>query len=392
MKEKIKYIIGKIRLFFKSGHRAAVAAFMCLLVLPSLLYPALRGAVDVELNENRNLTAFGAGGNFGTNFEAYYNDRMPFRSNLIAWYKAIFGRFIRSASDGIAELIPEAEIPVVESDVIYGKDGWLFFAGENSLDYYRGTNIMPDADMAVYTDILIRADEYFSAMGKKFVYITLPNKENVYPEKMPTAYKVETEKKRAETFVEYVNKNSGVRIVHPKDELIAAKSQYQPYYKYDTHWNELGAYVGYSQILKKLHMPPPPILDALQITPLPKSGGDLAGFVGITESCNDDLSYNIGYKPDVVITDTEVLGAGSVLKYTSTAEENRKVVVIGDSFRERLVPWFTKDFHTVYSIHRGALDIETILQAVNEADLVIYDTVECYDYSAIIFINRFIVQ
>ena len=43
---------------------------------------------------------------------------------------------------------------------------------------------------------------------------------------------------------EYVNENSDIVYVYPLEELEAGKKMMPMYFKYDTHWNMAGAFVG----------------------------------------------------------------------------------------------------------------------------------------------------
>ena len=51
-----------------------------------------------------------------------------------------------------------------------------------------------------------------------------------------------------------MKKNTDIKIVYPKNELMEYKDKYQLYYKYDTHWNDIGAYIGYSALMNVLSL------------------------------------------------------------------------------------------------------------------------------------------
>ena len=53
----------------------------------------------------------------------------------------------------------------------------------------------------------------------------------------------------------YVKENSDINIIYPINELKAAKKYWQIYYKYDTHWNNMGAFVGVQSLYKALDIP-----------------------------------------------------------------------------------------------------------------------------------------
>ena len=56
-----------------------------------------------------------------------------------------------------------------------------------------------------------------------------------------------SEKDNTDQIVEYLKTNTDIRVVYPYEELMRFKEKYpdEPlYYHLDTHWNELGAYIG----------------------------------------------------------------------------------------------------------------------------------------------------
>lgn len=93
-----------------------IGSFAASLVLPTLVYPAVRSHLDQQNYENRELASFPelSAANFDnipTEFEAYYNDHVPFK-NL----------FVKAKTKLDLELLNESSI----SDVTVGKENWLF--------------------------------------------------------------------------------------------------------------------------------------------------------------------------------------------------------------------------------------------------------------------------
>jgi hypothetical protein len=367
MKEKIKR-------FFKNKYAVVVAVFMALLLLPSLIYPIIKNGVDIDLKENRSPADFPVlGDRFGEGFDAYYNDRVPFRTNLIDLYNKIISFLtgnIKKALEGIDETV---ELPIeIRNNVIIGKDGWLFYAGNDSENSYLGNNVMTAEEMEVYLQILLDADAYCSGADKKFVYLTPPNREQIYGEKMPNAYKPVTEYKALDRLIDYIKAHSALAVAYPKAELISVKGAYQPVFKYDTHWNSLGAYIGYIQVLSALGMPVTALSD-LSITERRQASGDLADM--LMELFDDEINYDITYKPE--ITASVVIDNGNTLmKYTSNSGNNKTAVVIGDSFRDAMMQFCGKDFATVYNMHLAYANTPENLEIIRSADVIIFETVE----------------
>ena len=81
-----------------------------------------------------------------------------------------------------------------------------------------------------------------------------PDKQFIYSEYMPDYIKRKSIKSGTDIFVEYIKNNIDIKVVYPKEELLKYKDKYQLYYKYDNHWNNLGAYIGYSELMKSLNI------------------------------------------------------------------------------------------------------------------------------------------
>src|SRR5437867_2439048 len=93
-----------------------------------------------RLKENRALTPFpqiparpyGAV-NFPRAFGRYFNDRFGFRDTLIRAQATVRLRWLRTSSS---------------PQVTLGKDGWLYYTGEDLLDYYSRTKPFTEPEMA----------------------------------------------------------------------------------------------------------------------------------------------------------------------------------------------------------------------------------------------------
>jgi hypothetical protein len=51
---------------------------------------------------------------------------------------------------------------------------------------------------------------------------------------------------------QFLNKNTNLNLVFPKNEILKYKNQKPLYYKFDTHWNSFGAWVAYYELIDKI--------------------------------------------------------------------------------------------------------------------------------------------
>jgi len=281
------------------------------------------------------------------------------------------------------KLVDESYYPeVIKNHMILGRDNWVFYEGENSLKYYKGTNIMSKKKMANILSRMVELQNLCNQKGKTLLFMVYPNREQVYPEFMPTYYDI-PEKKRLDVFSEYIKKNSTITFLYPINELKAGKKYYNTYYKYDPHWNTVGSFIGEQVLAEKLGIAKTDIstLNATRVD------GVITGCLNFAKLKKSnypaDYEYLLDYRPEVkIITESgrremQENGYDAVIKITSTAADNRKFVLIGDSFSVNLAYYIYKDFSDSTIIHRDFIDWAT--QDVKDAEILVLSVVERYD-------------
>lgn len=97
-----------------------IVSFFLIILFPSIIYLFVRGERDEENRENRNENEkpiFSPDNmeTYPSDYEAYYNDHIPFRNTLIKM-------------NSYLDYYVFHESP--NQDVVVGKDGWLFYAGK----------------------------------------------------------------------------------------------------------------------------------------------------------------------------------------------------------------------------------------------------------------------
>ena len=141
----------------------------------------------------------------------------------------------------------------------------------------------------------------------------------------------------------YLKEHTDVNVIFARDALLEAKKQYPVYYKYDSHWNSVGAFVGVQLLTELLQEEAVPLAE-VEVEQTDAYGRDLAGILGIVKDCNDDHGYSIqGYKKDVK---AEVLEKDGELFYhfQSNAKDQRRGVVLPQSLPPTLRGYFGQSF------------------------------------------------
>ncbi|MBQ2433760.1 MAG: hypothetical protein II266_04970, partial [Clostridia bacterium] len=306
-----------------------ILLFLVLIALPVVTYPYLGAKVDGENFEKRtlaekpaltidNFTIFPA------QYEAYFNDSLPFRNRMIAANNLIDHKMFRISS---------------VSHVLVGSDGFLFYhpngSDGNPIGDYMGTTVYSEQDIKLITHRLLRAQYDLEKQGRKFAVLIAPNKETMYAEEyLPGAKKV-NEQSRADKLYAYL-KNTDLHVTFPKAELRAvmeAHPDWYTYYKTDTHWNSIGAYVGTSLVMEKLGLPINDI-ESVRVVEKQRAPGDLAYMLGMTETLPNDKDYNIVDEsvPAAIRKDASFGDGDTMVRYTNMSGNGKTLLVVRDSF------------------------------------------------------------
>ena len=346
-----------------------IIIFMAFLILPNILYLIFKNSTDLNNYENRELYEFPGFSlnnitSFPMNFENYFNDNLPFKNEI---------RKIRS------ELLYKVFNIGSNSRVIVGDDGWLFYNGVaandgDSIADYRKTSKYTLKEMQIFKDSLLKTNEELKKKNKSFYILVVPNKENVYSDKLEAVIKrSNNELSRTESLIKYLKNETELNIIYPKEQLINNRINGDTYFKYDTHWNKYGAYLGMMALMNEI--------DNSYVSPeikisYNKYSGDLSKMNMSLSNVHDEPIIDNFYDDSNVICkiiDNYEYCANEEAKY------NKTIVFVGDSFREMIKPFISKLFTKSIIIHRNNYN-QNLIDNYN-ADIVIYETVERYSYS-----------
>ena len=324
----------------RAGPAILLAAFILVVCLSWAIWLPMRGHVQAENHENRNMAerpALTAENyeRFPSEFEAYLNDHMPFRSALINLNSLIDVSLLRVSSN---------------PQVIIGSDDWLFYDNEQDGDpikSYMGRDLRSEGSMARITEKYVGMRDLLAAQGRELVIFFAPNKERAYSEYMPGRYGQPAEEYGLKRLIEYMRANSDLRIVYPWEELMDAKRALAQnlYYKTDTHWNYVGGYIGARALLAELGVDLPEITgEGVDIVAREHFAGDLAGMLNLNDQMEQaDWEYEVtGYgERDVEKLEDDFFQR---IVCRTTGADPRRIYVIRDSFFISMTPYVSARF------------------------------------------------
>jgi len=220
--------------------------------------------------------------NFPEKYESYFGKTFGFRRTLIKWYNLAKLRILHSQESG---------------DVIIGEEGWLYYKGDHSLDYYRG--VLPPytkRELKLWGRLFQSRQDWLTEHGIRYLVVFAPNKNTIYPEYMPSGLNKVREESRLDQLVEYLGKNTSVEFLDLREILKIGKKYGATYFKTDTHWSLLGRYIAYRAIMEQVGKMIPLIIPPLgkkeiKIKELTIPGGDLAVMLGLRDSISEEILH-----------------------------------------------------------------------------------------------------
>lgn len=346
------------------------------MVLLMVFYPFAANlfASNAELLDNRPLyqkpTRFSR--TFAQEFENYYNDTFAGRKKLI---KKLTKLKIKWGLDS--------------GTTINGRDGWLFYDsgkvpdGYSLIDYF-GKVRFSENELRQMAEGLKAAQAYYQRRGMDYYLIIAPNKEGMYSEFMPDNLQKSREgRSRMDLAVEYLQKHTNVKIINYRGVLEKHKETFgvNLYYPSDSHWNEVGAYLGWQELAESFRdngvkNVPVRLLQMAMIHENGNFASDLGSVVA-----QHDRSYKIDYlndqKPKNLVTEE---GRFFEVWENPQAPVKKTVLMIRDSFGLAMMPYMEKTFAKTVFAHnkynkRNELDQ---LMAEYKPDIMVDEMVERY--------------
>lgn len=344
--------------------RLFLAGFLAMLLLPGPLWLALRGGVDSENHENRALAAFPAGvalQQWPAAFEDWLGDHAPFRNQWM----------------GLNARINWALGSLDSTDVLRGKQNWLFLkdvSDSKSLSDYQGLTVYTEAEQQEFVQVLTQLQQALQRRGSRLAVVLAPAKEGVYSQYLPDSIPAVARPTRVQALAGALQ-GAGLAVVWPQQALIEASQGQQTYYKYDTHWNNAGAFLAAGQLLEALGLPHTPYAPAL-VAPQPgvQAPKDLANVSAAWALCTDDLYYEVD-APKARLASASA--DGYIARYQGQGQG--ALLLVRDSFGEALAPFAAAPFASALVLHGNALGAGA-LQSEQAAlpDVVVLEAAERY--------------
>lgn len=282
-------------------------------------------------------------GKFTSQYEKYITDQFPYRN------------FWVGIKSGVETILQKKD----NNGVYLGKDGYLLQI-PSKIDYeLLNKNI----------DLINKFELKNSNVKVNFMLV--PNSVKILEEKLPLFATHQDEKKIIDIVGNKLNKN--INFIDVYDDLKKHKNEYI-YYKTDHHWTTLGAYYGYRKLSSSLQYIPLDLKDFNINKVTDEFYGTLYSkgnyrfikpdFIEIFKT-NRKNSCRVEYVQENRVTNTLYClnhlkekdkyavfldGNHPLVKIKTNIKNNKKILLIKDSYAHSLVPFLTNHYNEIYMI------------------------------------------
>jgi hypothetical protein len=164
---------------------------------------------------------------------------------------------------------------------LVGKDGWLFYSGDFSINDYQKTAPLGTNRLKELAKILNSIKKRTAQYGGTLWVVIPPDKNTIYPQYMPDQIHVIGETSRLDQLMKYFQKSTKINMLDLRPVFMDVSQSSQIYYKADAHWNCLGAYYASNEITSKINILHPHPLSDFQIGSMIKSSPDISAVMGL---------------------------------------------------------------------------------------------------------------
>ena len=335
----------------------------------SVVFPMLSGDSKIELRKLQDFPSFPKTqdefASWPSQFDQFASDRFPLRTDLI------------EVSSNILCTLDTSISPAV----FFGSEGWLYLnKGSNVLSESRGVAKLTPVEVAQWTEKYIQRKKELEERGVEMLLVIVPNKHTIYPQFMHE-WNFAVGPTITDQIVSQLDVHQTTGIIDLRSSLKEKAKTELIYGRYNTHWNDRGAYFGYLEIIKNI--PSANQIPLEQLTFEKRQViGDLSRLISQPEWTEESQVLNISKSKLEFKTDGVAGGGYEALSKGFVTETQfadlPSAVFLCDSFTDSyLYKYLAPSFHRALFIHHQTMHINH-LKLVDEfqPNYVVYIIVE----------------
>ena len=360
-------------------YKKIIAVLFAVILMIPLAATAVLGFNTENIPRYRDYISLGMLLNNSSNSSGFFDDTENYISQNLP---------LRSKIIGFNSLLQSKALKSTTSNVIAGKDGYLFSAEESGDALASDT--MTELQMSNTVQTLDLIDEYCRDRGVKFSLVVVPNKSTALKSKLP--YNIGSGSRES-------NYDTLCKALADREyfvDLTDALSEREDFYhKTDTHWNNLGAQAAYLEIMKNIGKTDFKTYENLKFEKSYCWHGDLTDMLYPDTKPVSDYQYISNLNDELAsrfrVTERKAKRTYSPAEYldyitddrdnkaqhiqTKNLHENGSVIMLRDSFARALMPYFIDNFRECEFIISDGI-INSYTHKIEGADNLIIEIAE----------------
>jgi alginate O-acetyltransferase complex protein AlgJ len=243
---------------------------------------------------------------------------------------------------------------------VVGHGGWLFLMDQQSATEYQRSAPLNRKTLASLQIDLDQLNSELSSQGKTLLVVICPDKSTIYPQFVPGEIQPFDQPTRLDQFTSYMRSHGQARVLDLRPALTAGAASDDVYYKTDTHWNDLGAYYGYLEILRALSSDYPALSArlALAATYVPtqriQETTDLPRIMGLYPFQETGASRAVDVLEPIQTIPVKTENGLVVRLSTNPNLDLPKLLILHDSFYDSLAQYIEPSFSQVTAVPYGS--------------------------------------
>lgn len=307
-------------------------------------------------------------------FKAYVADHFGFRNMMIRQHASL--------SVNLLGVSPTPDVVLGEYDHgTYDEPGgqWLYYAGCRAMDHYRGVDLFAKTELDQWRAVLEQRRHWLAQMGVRYAPVIAPNKHSIYPEHLPDVFNRVDGRTRTDQLVEYLREHTEIEVIDTRSALWRAREK-EPrvrlYHRYDTHWNDLGAFAAYQEIARRWSRWRPSIqpltLDGFDLERREFRGGDMISLMGVPGTFRElrpILKRRAPGEPPV-----RHERPGEPIRTGTGRPDDPRLLMFYDSFGHRLIPFLSVHCDSALFVSGDIFDASEVI--AHKPDIVLSELIE----------------
>ncbi|MCP4008988.1 MAG: hypothetical protein GY726_05670 [Proteobacteria bacterium] len=328
-----------------------VVVFLLATTAPLLLF---NDATEFSSREKRSLASppewrwdWQLLNDYPAQFTAWFDDHYGLRSELIKRSQHFKKKYFKKSPTWL---------------VIRGEQDWLFMDKRDSLKDHIGQKQLSKESLAQWEQQLLKKQQWLNSQGIEYLIAPIPNKMTLYSSYLPPRIQRHSGITVLDQLLAYLSEEAKYSAYIELEPVLFAYQGIHPeqrlYFKSDTHWTSLGAFIAYQHIMQQLRKRLPTLEPELSMGEMRRETtvkkGDLAIIIDQGDELEELSSTLLPVKPcasDFYAAismnragESSKQAEESAVVFNGCAKNKFTAVIVYDSFGEAIRRFFSESF------------------------------------------------